>query len=241
MRKLLLVEDDPSLGETLKERLIKETYGVVWVQTMQAAKAQILSESFDLIILDVGLPDGNGFELAKTIRAQVRTPFLFVTAMNSAEHRLDGYELGAEEYIPKPFHLKELLLRVRHVLDTHPPVLNEVKVGDMVIDLSAQSVVRAGGTKEYFASRDFQCLKFLIEMSPKVVSRDEILNSIWGEDKFPSHRTVDNTVVRLRQAIGDDGGRFIRSVRGVGYQWAVETAQGQSGESSAGSGGADGK
>lgn len=222
MRKLLLVEDDVSLGETLQERLSKEGYSVQWVQTKAAASFEIRNSRFDLIILDVGLPDGNGFDLAKQVRKEnVATPFLFVTAMNTAEHRLEGYELGAEEYIPKPFHLKELLMRVGHVLSTHAPIDAEIKVGEVRIDLHAQVIILANGEREFLQARDFQLLKFLITYSPRVVTRDEILNEVWGEDKFPSTRTVDNSIVRLRQALSDTGGKVIRSVRGVGYQWLI--------------------
>ena len=222
MRRLLLVEDDTSLGETLQERLLKEGYAVQWVQTKAAASIEIRNSRFDLIILDVGLPDGNGFELAKQVRREnVATPFLFVTAMNTAEHRLEGYELGAEEFIPKPFHLKELLMRVGHVLSTHAPIEAEIILGDVRIDLSAQVIIHASGEREFLQARDFQLLRFLIMSSPRVLTRDEILNEVWGEDKFPSTRTVDNAIVRLRQALADTGGTVIRSVRGVGYQWLI--------------------
>lgn len=221
-RRLLLVEDDSSLGETLQERLTKEGYEVRWVDTQKAAEAAVVEATYDLVILDVGLPDGSGFEFARKMTRERSTPFLFITAMNTAEYRLEGYEIGAEEFIPKPFHLKELLIRVRHVLDTHPQA-TEVKVGDRVVDLAAQAVVRAGGEKEFLAPRDFELLKLLIQSAPRVLSRDEILDAVWGEDKFPSHRTVDNAIVRLRQALGEPGGQAIRSVRGVGYQWAPDT------------------
>lgn len=220
MRRLLLVEDDPSLGETLCERLEREEYSVTWVDTQEGAEQAIAKANFELIILDVGLPDGSGFEFARKVRDTRGTPFIFVTAMNSAEHRLEGYEIGAEEYIPKPFHLKELLLRIRHVLSTHPQV-NEVQAGDRVIDLSARSILLPNGEKEFLAAKDFQLLKLLIQSSPRVLSRDEILDQVWGEDKFPNHRTIDNSIVRLRQALGEEGARHIRSVRGVGYQWAT--------------------
>ena len=218
-RKLLLVEDDPSLGETLRERLEKEGYLVDWVETQSGAEEAVNNKAFDLVILDVGLPDGSGFDFAKKMKAERSTPFIFVTAMSSPEYRLEGYEIGAEEFIPKPFHLKELLLRIRHVLSTHPQIV-ELQVGDRVIDFSAQAVVNAGGEKEFLPARDFQLLRLLIQSAPRALSRDEILDEVWGEDRFPSHRTVDNAIVRLRQAISDSGGTYIRSVRGVGYQWA---------------------
>jgi DNA-binding response OmpR family regulator len=229
MRKLLLVEDDPGLGETLCERFVKEGYEVKWAETLADAERAVAgivdSNGFDLIILDVNLPDGSGFDFARRVRARkLTTPFIFVTAMNSAEHRLEGYEIGAEEYIPKPFHLKELLLRVRHVLETHAEpggAAGQLKVGEHTVDLDARAIVGPGGEKEFLQTRDFDLLKLLIDSAPKVVSRDEILDRVWGEDKFPSHRTVDNAIVRLRQTLGDDGGKVIRSVRGIGYQWVV--------------------
>lgn len=228
MRRLLLVEDDSSLGETLRERLEKEGYAVIWADSLETARVAVQSVEarFDLILLDVDLPDGSGFDFAREVRGRLTTPFIFVTAMNSAEHRLEGYEIGADEYVPKPFHLKELLLRVRHVLETHPPEGegSVLRVGERSIDLTARSVTGPEGEVEFLPARDFELLKLLIESAPRVLSRDEILNVVWGEDKFPSTRTVDNAIVRLRQCLGDHEATVIRSVRGVGYQWLGEPA-----------------
>ncbi len=218
MTRLLLVEDDETLGETLTERLTKEGYGVRWVTTQRDAEAEFRKGEFHLIVLDVGLPDGSGFEFARRVKSEKATPFLFVTAMNTAERRLEGYEIGAEEFIPKPFHLKELLIRIRHVLETHAPK-TEIACGGRVVDLAGRSITDAEGNREFPATRDFDLLHLLIEASPDVVSRDRALDEIWGEDRFPTARTVDNAIVRLRQALGEEGGRWIRSVRGVGYQF----------------------
>lgn len=224
MRKILLVEDDISLGETLFERLKKE-YDVVWAQNFsQAWTAFSKSKDFDLAILDVGLPDGNGFDLAQKMKEQKTvTPvlFLFLTAQADAESRLRGFELGAEEYIPKPFHLKELLLRVKHVLDAHAPA-KEIELQDCFVNFTNMSVRKKTGGIEYPPVTDMKILQLLIEKSPRVLSRDEIMNEVWGVDKNPSHRTIDNIIVRLRQLLGSDGEKHIRSVRGVGYQWSSE-------------------
>ncbi|MEQ1875795.1 MAG: response regulator transcription factor [Bdellovibrionia bacterium] len=220
-KHLLLVEDDPSLGATLQERLQKEGYSVSWAQTQVEGEAAFKKKSPDLVILDVGLPDGSGFDLARKIKAESHVPFIFVTAMTTAEYRLEGFELGAEEYIPKPFHLKEILMRVKHVLENHS-VAREIIANGCRIDLLAMSITDSNGAKEFLPARDFKLLKFLIETSPRVISRDEILNQVWGEDKFPSSRTIDNSIVRLRQLLGDSEGNWIRSVRGIGYQWAKE-------------------
>ncbi|HEY8270474.1 MAG TPA: response regulator transcription factor [Pseudobdellovibrionaceae bacterium] len=219
MRKILLVEDDTSLGETLKERLSKD-YQVLWAQSVRAAKETLrLEGNLDLVILDIGLPDGLGFEVAEYIKAQNMHPlFIFLTAQADAEARLKGFELGAEEFIPKPFHLKELLLRVKHVLDLHAPQ-EEIVIEGVVINFTSLSVKRPNGQIEYPPMTDIKILQLLIDRAPHVVSRDEIINEVWGLDKNPSHRTVDNTIVRLRQLIGENGEAYIRSVRGVGYQW----------------------
>lgn len=213
MTKILLVEDDASLGATLKERLIKEGYQVIWANTRAEAKACADQHAFDLFILDVGLPDGTGFDLAKELPNK---PFIFLTAQSDAESRLKGYDLGAEEYIPKPFHLRELLMRVHHVLDNHVPQ-SLLRIGDVEVNFESLTFVRAGKA-EVIAVKDLMLLKLLVEVSPKVVSRDEALNLLWGEDKYPSNRTVDNSVLRLRTALGPNSG-CIESVRGVGYRW----------------------
>ena len=222
MRQILLVEDDTSLGETLKERLSKD-YGVHWAQSVQAAK-DILHEqgNLDLVILDIGLPDGVGFDVAEYIKAQNMHPlFIFLTAQADAEARLKGFELGAEEFIPKPFHLKELLIRVKHVLDLHAPQV-EIVIEGTVINFTTMSVKKTNGQIEYPPITDIKILQLLVERAPRVVSRDEIINEVWGLDKNPSHRTIDNTIVRLRQLFGENGESYIRSVRGVGYQWFKE-------------------
>lgn len=228
MKSLLLVEDDRTLAETLSERLAKEGYDVTWADRIEQARSESSRKRFDLLILDVGLPDGSGFSFARELRAKPNgemnreTPFVFLTAMTSAEYRLEGYELGAEEYIPKPFHLKELLLRVKHVLENHstPDILD---LGDRIVHWDALEVRTGRGVgetiQERLQPRDALLLRLLVSRSPAVVSRDEILDKIWGEENFPSSRTVDNAIVRLRQVLGDVHAARIRSVRGVGYQW----------------------
>ncbi|UXR64222.1 response regulator transcription factor [Bdellovibrio bacteriovorus] len=223
MRKILLVEDDISLGETLNERL-KRDYEVAWAKNLSEAWSLFSkAKDFDLAILDVGLPDGSGFELAAKIRQTSPMLFLFLTAQADAESRLKGFELGAEEYIPKPFHLKELLIRVKHVLDAHAPT-RELQLDTCTVNFTQMSVTKKTGQIEYPPVTDLKILQLLIEKSPRVLSRDEIMNEIWGVDKNPSHRTIDNIIVRLRQLLGDDGEKHIRSVRGVGYQWSTEEA-----------------
>jgi two-component system, OmpR family, phosphate regulon response regulator PhoB len=227
LSKLLLVEDDLSLGQTLTERLELQSYDVAWVKTLQQAREKIKNEIFDLIILDVGLPDGSGFDFANEVKIHQRAPFIFMTAMAQAPQRLEGFEIGAEEYIPKPFHLREILIRIKHVLETHSKK-KEIFCGKVKIDMNAQSVIDENGKVEFLPARDFKLLELLINSAPRVVSRDEILENLWGNEKFPTNRTIDNVIVRLRSLLHDEG-QIIRSVRGVGYQWVKETKEIQNG------------
>jgi DNA-binding response OmpR family regulator len=220
MIHILLVEDDRSLGATLRDRLVKEGYEVTWVNTKADAVAAGRGTPFTLYICDVGLPDGDGFELARELPPR---PLIFLTARSDAESRLTGYDLGAEEYIPKPFHLRELLMRVRHVLENHAPA-GVLEIGDVRVNFES-FVFERGGQVEPVASKDLALLKLLVEQSPKVVSRDVALNQLWGEDNYPSNRTVDNSVLRLRTALGEQVSACIESVRGVGYRWNPQTVE----------------
>lgn len=222
MARVLLVEDDRSLGRTLAERLEKEGLEVQWVMTQASAREAAEQGPWDLAILDVMLPDGSGFDLVSVLRQRTRIPIMFMTALNSAESRLTGFELGADEYLPKPFHLKEFLMRVHHVLTTQPP-RRLLQAGSAVVDWDAMAIERPSGERTFLPVRDYQVFRMIVEAAPRAVSRSEILDRVWGETEFPTQRTVDNAIVRLRQALGDDDGLLIRSVRGVGYQWAAQS------------------
>jgi len=221
MPHVLLVEDDQSLGRTLAERLERERLDVSWGQTVAAAEFELTRQAWDLVIVDVKLPDGSGFGLARHIKRTTLTPIMFMTALNSAENRLEGFEIGADEYLPKPFHLKEFILRVRHVLATQR-VPEVVHTHGRAIDLRALTVVGPDGSRAFLQVRDGRVLKLLVAAAPAVVERSAILDQAWGRDQFPTSRAVDNSIVRLRQALQDDRGQLIRSVRGVGYQWTPE-------------------
>jgi DNA-binding response OmpR family regulator len=222
MISILLVEDDASLSQTMSERLIREGYRVEVAKNMASAKQKFQECGFDLVVLDVGLPDGDGFALAAELKKTKAVPFIFVTAMNSAEHRLRGYELGADEYIPKPFHLREFLLRIERVLQRTASKV--VQVGSAEIDIKSMSIKFPDGRIEYPTARDFRVLQFLIEASPKVVSREELVKNLVSdpEEGLPTFRTVDNSIVRLRHLLECVAPDAIRAVRGIGYQWIVQ-------------------
>src|SRR6187397_1809146 len=161
MARVLLIEDDPSLGQTLNERLLREKLNVRWVQTVASAEASLRDGRWDLAIVDVKLPDGSGFGLARLIKRTSLTPVMFMTALNSPENRLEGFEIGADEYLPKPFHLKEFVLRVRHVLATER-VPEIVRARGRVIDLRALTLVTCDGDRTFLQVRDGRGLRLLI-------------------------------------------------------------------------------
>lgn len=226
MKKILLVEDDEGLGATLQERLSKEGYFVQWSKTLQSAEVEIQNNFFHLALLDVGLPDGSGFDLAKKLGKKkslhLTLPVVFMTAQSDAENRLHGYELGAEEFIPKPFHLKELLMRVRHVLEKHTP-LEEFQLEDLKINFTEGSIEAKGQDKTLIPHNEMRLLQILIERTPQLVPREDLVEEIWGLDKDPSPRTIDNMVARIRSSLGPQWSEALQSVRGQGYRWMKGT------------------
>jgi DNA-binding response OmpR family regulator len=218
MSRILLVEDDASLGQTLAGRLRKDGHDVTWARTARAASGAIEDGPWALAVLDVMLPDGSGLDVARAIRRRSQMPMMIMTALNSANTRLEGFEIGADEYLPKPFHLREFLLRVRHVLSTQR-LAEVVKVHGRTIDLTALTIAGPAGDRVFLQARDGEVLRLLLAASPMPVDRTDILDQVWGRSEFPTTRAVDNSIVRLRQALQDERGDIIRSVRGVGYQW----------------------
>ncbi|TGN20031.1 response regulator transcription factor [Leptospira idonii] len=220
---ILLVEDDESLGETLKERLVKERYKVLWEKTAADAKSTFDAYKPNLVILDLRLPDENGFLVAEYIKQVSKdTPFLFLTAQAGAQERLRGFELGAVEFIPKPFHLKELLIRLERVVSLGNKSFGKKwKLNEIEIHLDSFSIKDSKGNTIPLSKRDCALLELLISEPEHVWSRNQILDQIVGEDAFPTQRTIDNAIVRLRDAVGETS---IRNVRGVGYQWVAPLA-----------------
>lgn len=217
MKRILIVEDDVTLGETLTERL-ESDFEVYWARNQEQAIKKISEIDFDLVILDIGLPDGDGFQIARRINKN-KSHILFLTAQSDAENRLQGYELGADEFIPKPFHLKELMIRIRHVLTDHSVKPNRLKMDGIEVDFNQMSVKKPDGTIEYPAQSDLKIVEFLIKKSPQAVTRDELMDFVWGQDKNINVRSIDNAIVRIKKFLDLDNDDVIRNVRGVGYQW----------------------
>jgi DNA-binding response OmpR family regulator len=217
MKTLLLVEDDMSLGESLSERLSQD-FKTVWVQTARDAIRAAKEQDFDLAVLDIGLPDGSGIEVAKFLRINSNAAFVFLTAQADAETRLLGFEIGADEFIPKPFHLKELLLRLKHVQENHFKTM-KMDLIDSKIDFDQMTITRSDGTVTRLTLTENKVLKLLTKNVNKVFSRDEIMDFVWGMGSGLSHRTIDNIVLKLRAGLSHIEALRIKSIRGVGYQY----------------------
>jgi two-component system alkaline phosphatase synthesis response regulator PhoP len=224
--RLLLVEDERNVAETLVERLRTEGFQVRRADSAASARRAISEADVDLALLDVGLPDGNGFELAKLLRERApRTAIIFLTAHASAEDRIRGLELGADDYVGKPFHFRELLLRIHNCLKRAQDlarvpgeIRGQVRIGRALVDFERFSAT-VDGESVALTHKECAVLRLLAERVGKAVSRDEILDRAWSADEFPTSRTVDNFIVRLRKLIEADAAdpRVIRSIRGVGY------------------------
>jgi len=225
--RILVVEDETNVGRTLTERLTAEGFRVTWARTAAEAQAADLQEPAALALLDVGLPDESGFDLAAALRRRhPQTAIVFVTAFGTPEDRVRGLELGAEDYVVKPFHFKELLLRIQNAL-RRATLLSQsdsrfdrpLRVGRARIDLKRMEV-QIDGRSVTLTHKECAVLTLLLEKQGAVLARDEILDRAWAPDEFPTPRTVDNFIVRLRRLIEPGPGepQVIRSVRGVGYQ-----------------------
>lgn len=224
--RILVVEDERNVAETLIERLRTAGYEAQHAPTAARARALAAAESFNLILLDVGLPDGNGFALAPQLRASApRAALLFLTAHSNPEDRVRGLELGAGDYLTKPFHFRELLLRIQNCLkraaelaDVPGEMRGVQRIGRARVDFERYAA-EVDGQWQPLTHKECAVLRLLAGRAGKAVSRDEILDRAWSADEFPTSRTVDNFIVRLRKLVEPDANepQVIRSIRGVGY------------------------
>ncbi len=230
MKKIVLIEDDADLYNLVQYNLDKEGFQVVGSQTGKGALDLCRREHPDLVILDIMLPDSDGLEICKGIRANPElsnTPVIFLTARASETDRIVGLELGANDYIVKPFFVRELIARVKIHFRGDKPVSKVLRSGDLELDRT-RCTVRRGSEELTLTATEFRLLEFLMSRPGVVFSREQLLDSVWGHDRAVTDRTVDVYVLRLRQKIEQEGGpAFIRSVRGFGYSFNVEIPQEQ--------------
>ncbi|MBI5433888.1 MAG: response regulator transcription factor [Planctomycetes bacterium] len=224
--KLLIVEDEVHLAEVIADNLELEGYAVEVVGDGREALEKIRREPPALVLLDVMLPGMDGFEVCERLRAEkVDVPILFMTARSDADDRIRGLELGGDDYLGKPFELRELMLRVAAILKRSKWAQTRATFGDTLV-LGDASVDFKGytaqvGDKVYtLSTKEILILRTLAERPGEVISRADILDRVWGYEAFPTERTIDNFIVRLRRLLEPDpqSPRYIHTVRGTGYR-----------------------
>lgn len=232
--RILVVEDELNLARGVRENLEAEGYSVDVAADGFHAVDKILGGEFGLVILDVMLPGIDGFEVCKRVRAEgIDTPVLFLSARGAGQDRIRGLEVGGDDYLPKPFQLRELLLRVAAILrrrarydeiTAREPVL---RFGGNEFDFRTFRGVSASGTEQVLTQKEAMILKILAAREGQVVWRDDILLSVWGDEVLPSSRTIDNFILRLRKRFEPNPERpqFIHTVRGVGYRFTSTAEQ----------------
>lgn len=225
--KLIVVEDEEHLAEVISENLELEGYSVEVVTDGLAALARLRREPAPaLVLLDVMLPGMDGFTICETLRREGRDiPILFLTARSGLDDRVRGLELGGDDFLGKPFDLRELMLRVRAILKRSTWYASPSSAGE-VLTLGAarvdfkRYVVRLDGREVQLSQKETMILRCLAEKPGEVIARAEILDRVWGYDAFPTERTIDNFIVRLRRLLEPDpqAPRYIHTVRGTGYR-----------------------
>ncbi|WP_456460480.1 response regulator transcription factor [Reichenbachiella sp.] len=225
MNKILVVDDEPAMRQGLADNLLFEGYQVDQAEDGKVALNRLKAQSYDLVVLDVMMPELSGFDVCKKLRMEGnKVPVILLTAKGEEIDRVLGLELGADDYITKPFSLRELLARVKAVLrrtqqnsDTAPRQFETI--GLMEVDFK-NFVARINQEEVKLSHREFEVLKFLKDHQQEIVSRDELLKNIWKYDEFPTTRTVDNFILRLRQKIETNPNepKIILTVHGMGYK-----------------------
>ncbi len=225
--KILLVEDEESLVDVVKLNLELEGYKVAVSRTGKEAVTRFKSERFDLILLDVMLPEMDGFTVCQTIRLEnSRIPILMLTAKNSSQDRVAGLKIGADDYLAKPFNLEELLLRVEKLIGRRAaevgviPLGNKFSIGAGEVNTVTFEIKTWDGKWLELGKREILLLKLLHERQGQVVSRELILETVWGYDVYPSTRTIDNYILAFRKYFEPNPkqSQYFHSVRGVGYK-----------------------
>jgi DNA-binding response OmpR family regulator len=224
MRKIALIEDDADLYALVKYNLEKEGFAVIGAQTGRGVIELCRRERPDLILLDVMLPDSDGLELCKAIRQHPELshlPIIFLTARASETDRIVGLELGANDYIVKPFFIRELIARIKIQFRGQTSATRVLKAASLELDRS-RCEARLGGQLLTLTATEFRLLEFLMSRPGVVFSREQLLDAVWGHDRAVTDRTVDVYILRLRQKIESDPANplLIRSVRGFGYSFS---------------------
>jgi two-component system response regulator RegX3 len=229
-RTILLVEDEPAITEPLVESLEREGFALQVAGTVAQALDDVARLRPDLVLLDVMLPDGSGFDVCREIRRDSQVPIIMLTARGDEADRVVGLELGADDYVVKPFSAREVVARVRAVLrrtsatvgvDSDEPL----EVGDVRLDPGTRGVARAGVVLDV-TRKEFDLLQLLMSHAGTVITRERLIDEVWDVNWFGSTKTLDVHVSGLRKKLGDDPAapRYIHTVRGVGFMFAADAA-----------------
>lgn len=223
---ILIVEDEENLGITLRDYLRSKGHRVEWAPTVKMAQQLFrqMGPELDVALLDINLPDGNGLDLARSLRKERRDlVMVFLSAQNDPALRVEGLEIGAEDYVTKPFELRELTLRLERILQYRRNSQSgpeEILFGKLKFWPRRFEVADAQGSIHSWGQKEVAILQYLLSHRGQVVTRDEMIENIWGEESFPTNRTVDNYMVKLRKWCESDAENPLKilSVRGVGYR-----------------------
>ena len=223
--KILVIEDEPDIRGNLEYNLSREGFSVSTAASISEANTLLTSTDYNLILLDLMLPDGSGLDLCKSIKSNSDTesiPIIILTAKDDEVDKVVGFELGADDYVTKPFSVRELILRVKAVLKRGSKKKEIVEVvrqfGDLKIDVDSHEV-HVDDAKINLTALEFRLLRQLVDTRGRVQSRDQLLSDVWGYSAEVTTRTVDTHVKRLREKLGPMG-KYVQTIRGVGYKFA---------------------
>jgi len=224
-QRILIIEDEPDIRKTLEYNLSREGFDVVCASSLSEGKESIEADKFSLILLDLMLPDGSGLDLCRELKADPKknlTPIIILTAKDDEVDKVVGFELGADDYVTKPFSVRELILRVKAVLKRGNVKSENLEVqrqfGDLVIDVDSHEVF-VNNDPVILTALEFKLLRQLVDRRGRVQSRDQLLSDVWGYSADVTTRTVDTHIKRLREKLGAMG-KYVQTIRGVGYKFS---------------------
>ena len=228
--QVLIIEDEPDIRKTIDYNLTKESFKVVQAGSIEEGEKALVSNQIDVIILDLMLPDGSGLTLCRDIKSDDKTkhiPIIILTAKTEEVDRVVGFELGADDYVTKPFSVRELILRVKAILKRGPTSNNnseddEYSFGELTLNFEAHQAY-INGNEISLTALEFRLLKHLIDRKGRVQTRDQLLEDVWGYSSDVTTRTVDTHIKRLREKLGSVG-NHIQTIRGVGYRFSRDPA-----------------
>jgi len=223
--KILIIEDEPDIRKTLEYNISREGYKVVCASSLSKGKEQINSSDFSLILLDLMLPDGSGLDLCREIKSdkdKSSTPIIILTAKDDEVDKVVGFELGADDYVTKPFSVRELILRIKAVLKRGAEKKETLEVqrqfGELTMDIDSHEVF-VNNEQIILTALEFRLLRQLVDRRGRVQSRDQLLSDVWGYSAEVNTRTVDTHIKRLREKLGTMG-KYVQTIRGVGYKFS---------------------